>query len=320
MQEHLDVGFFHRADVDGIFSAAIFLIARPKAKVFLTNYGNAETLRMCRLIDNVVRAKSHGRIVIADLNLSRAVLEPMMVALRLARLRGWKILWLDHHRWDPKVVSSLRKVAILHRDTKKCAAELVWSQLAYNDSIAHRLAQIAHVIDLGIKQPASGAMLTDIITCYNTMNRRDSRLIRLARQISKGILWTLNENDIWRGYVKTREGKIQGLIDSMRVYTVGKLKVAVGVADELIGSSKSCRTLIQEAKADIGITVTPTGKVSLRRKEGAKVHLNKIANAIDPLGGGHEFAAGSFVPFKVTSARNAGKARRIILAAIRKTI
>ena len=30
------VGFFHRADVDGVFSAAIFLTTHPQAKIFFT--------------------------------------------------------------------------------------------------------------------------------------------------------------------------------------------------------------------------------------------------------------------------------------------
>jgi oligoribonuclease NrnB/cAMP/cGMP phosphodiesterase (DHH superfamily) len=312
------VGFFHRADVDGIFSAAIFLTTHPSAKIFFTNYGKDETLRLCRLIKNIARESSVGRMVVADINLSDAVAADVVEAVRFAKSKRWKILWLDHHRWDPKVASSLRSVASMRIDTTRCASELVWSNLAPKNRTARKLAQIAHVIDLGIKQPGSGAMLTDLITCYNQVKRGDSKLVKLASQISQGILWTLNENDPWRVYVKVREKKIERLTDTMRVYRVRKLKIAIGMSDEALGSTKACGVILAKSNADIAISFNPTGKISLRRKEGVTVPLNKIAHAINPLGGGHEFAAGSFLPFRVRSKYDVEKARRTILNSIRE--
>ena len=145
------VGFFHRADVDGIFSAAIFLTTHPTAKIFFTNYGKDETLRMCRLIRKTARESSVGRMVVADINLSDAVASDVVEAVRFAKSKRWKILWLDHHRWDPKVASSLGSVASMEIDTTRCASELVWSNLAPKNRTARKLAKIAHVIDLGIK-------------------------------------------------------------------------------------------------------------------------------------------------------------------------
>ncbi len=314
------VGFFHRADVDGIFSAAIFLTTHPQAQVFFTNYGSDEIARMCRLVRSVSRSKRAGRIVVADIHLTEAVVEVVVEALEFAKSRGWRILWLDHHRWDPKVKLRLKTVASVEIDTRRCAADLVWSRTAYKNSTARSLAQIAHVIDLGKKGPGSGAMLTDIITHYNHEKNRDSKLVKLARQISQGTLWTLVENDPWRKYVKDRETKITSLIDNTRAYRVGKFQVAIGKSHETIGSSKACRTILEKSKADIGVMFTRRGRLSLRRKDGAAVPLNKIAEAINPMGGGHEFAAGSFLGFRVRSREDARKARRIILSAIRNTL
>jgi oligoribonuclease NrnB/cAMP/cGMP phosphodiesterase (DHH superfamily) len=315
------VGFFHRADVDGVFSAAIFLTTHPQAKIFFTDYGNYETLRLCRLIKRVAMSGSVGRIVVADINLSDAAAANVIKAAGFAKSRHWSILWLDHHRWDPKVASALRKVAFLRIDTTKCGADLVWRHLANKNRTARRLAQIAHVIDLGKKQPGSGAMLTDIITCYKQLDTGDSKLTKLANQISRGTLWTLNENAPWQSYVKAREKKIERLTDTMRIYKIRKLRIAIGVGDEALGSSKACSVILAESGADIGIVAfTPTGKISLRRREHVTVPLNRLAHAINPLGGGHEFAAGSFLSFKVRSSDDARKARTTILSAIRRVI
>ncbi len=308
----------HRQDIDGVFAAAIFLIRYPDAKVYFTNYGKGEMGRLEGIIRRGASRTASELMVISDFNLNEHVAGGVMQAIDYALSRKARFVYLDHHEWSPRLRRRMRSKVELIIYKRRCAAELVQRRFAGNSRLAHSLADLASWADFFKPGPGLGAPLGSLIAYYNYLEHGEARLIGLARLIAKGELWNVKYNEDWRRFAKLHSRANERLIQSAKVFTVGRAKIAIARMADLMHPSVACRSVLESTGADLVAAFTPSGRVSFRRKKGNRTPLHKVAMALHETGGGHAFAAGSYLGHAVRDRTGARRARRQIVIAFRK--
>lgn len=310
----------HRQDIDGIFAAAIFLIKHPRARVYFTNYGKDEMRRLEEIIRSEAARRTRGLIVVSDFNLNESLAEGVVQGIEFATSRGWRFVYLDHHEWSPGLRKRVDSVAELVINKRKCASELVRERFARNSPVARSLADLAAWADFSKPGLGLGPPLGDLIAYYNYLKNGESKLVELARLLAKGAIWSVGLNADWRRFANEQKRAKRQLIESTRTFKVGRWKLALAEMADFLQTSTACQSVLEFSRADLVAVYTLSGKVSFRRREGNPTPLNDVARALNPAGGGHAFAAGSFLGRKVKDSRSALRAEREILAAFAKVL
>ena len=123
--------FSHESDLDGLYSTAIGLIRYPQAMTVFLGYGAENFNKLGNFIYSATRYSSSsepGQIIIADLGLNDELVETCRKTFSDAVLKGWKIMWVDHHPWSQQAIDAVTPFVeiVLDVSGRKCAAELMY--------------------------------------------------------------------------------------------------------------------------------------------------------------------------------------------------
>ncbi len=268
-------------DVDGIASAAIAV--RNGARIVKL----AALSALPKIVEDAVLTAERENIdtvLVADLNPSRWQRRLIETSLDYAESIGVRIVWLDHHEWDPVLRDELHELGVeLHIDTGRVSAELVAEHVGCDDPVCRRLITMARDDDLFLNRDRLAVKWRRLLRWYGWRVRYNA-----VRDWARGILWPSWVQPLWEQLSSEYERLMNETLRSARLHRVGGLTVLTvkAVSDKLHPGEVHAQLVSHGLEADIYAIIYENG-VSLRSET---LPLACIARILG--GGGHEHAAG----------------------------
>jgi uncharacterized protein len=286
--------FSHESDLDGLYSAAIGLMRYPQAMTVFLGYGAENFSKLGNFIYSADRYSPSecGQIVIADLGLNDELIETCRKVFSDAVLKGWKIMWVDHHPWSQLAIEAVKPFVeiVLDASGRKCAADLMYETLLPGNILAAKLASMAHTMDFFTRDQYL-TPISELIRYYQTFPDFYYRLSNLAEKSAKGILWDVEMQSDYNGYVRLRDEAKAKVFSSLQIRQVGRFKVAYVQSSPYLQNSLFSEEVFANTKADLVMFYSTKGKVSIRRNNDLISCRSIAANLSE--GGGHDYAAGA---------------------------
>src|SRR5215203_366358 len=275
--------FSHESDLDGLYSAAIGLMRYPQAMTVFLGYGAENFNKLGNFIYSATRYSSSesGQIVIADLGLNDELIETCR-----------KTMWVDHHPWSQQAIEAVKPFVeiVLDVSERKCAADLMYETLLPGNTLAAKLASMAHAMDFFTKDQYL-TPISELIRYYQTFPDFYYRLSDLAVKSARGILWDVEMQNDYNNYVHLRDEAKAQVFASMQIREAGRFKVAYAQSSPYLQSSLFSEEVFAKTNTDVMMLYSTKGKVSIRRNNDAISCRSIAANLSD--GGGHDYAAGA---------------------------
>jgi uncharacterized protein len=286
--------FSHESDLDGLYSAAIGLMRYPQAMTVFLGYGAENFSKLGNFIYSADRYSPSecGQIVIADLGLNDELIETCRKVFSDAVLKGWKIMWVDHHPWSQLAIEAVKPFVeiVLDASGRKCAADLMYETLLPGNILAAKLASMAHTMDFFTRDQYL-TPISELIRYYQTFPDFYYRLSNLAEKSAKGILWDVEMQSDYNSYVHLRDEAKAKVFSSLQIRQVGRFKVAYVQSSPYLQNSLFSEEVFVNTKADLVMFYSTKGKVSIRRNNDLISCRSIAANLSE--GGGHDYAAGA---------------------------
>lgn len=286
--------FSHESDLDGLYSAAIGLMRYPQAMTVFLGYGAENFNKLGNFIYSATRYSSSesGQIVIADLGLNDELIETCRKTFSDAVSKGWKIMWVDHHPWSQQAIEAIKPFVeiVLDVSGRKCAADLMYETLLPGNTLAAKLASMAHTMDFFTRDQYL-TPISELIRYYQTFPDFYYRLSDLALKSARGILWDVEMQNDYNNYVHLRDEAKAQVFASMQIREAGRFKVAYAQSSPYLQSSLFSEEVFAKTNTDVMMLYSTKGKVSIRRNNDAISCRSIAANLSD--GGGHDYAAGA---------------------------
>ena len=286
--------FSHESDLDGLYSAAIGLMRYPQAMTVFLGYGAENFSKLGNFIYSAARYSPSecGQIVIADLGLNDELIETCRKIFSDAVLKGWKIMWVDHHPWSQQAIEAVKPFVeiVLDASGVKCAADLMYDTLLPGNRLAAKLASMAHTMDFFARDQYL-TPISELIRYYQTFPDFYHRMSNLAQKSSKGILWDVEMQSDYRTYVRLRDEAKAQVFASLQIRQIDRFKVAYVQSSPYLQSSLFSEEVFANTNADLVIFYSTKGKVSIRRNNDLISCRSVAANLHE--GGGHDYAAGA---------------------------
>jgi oligoribonuclease NrnB/cAMP/cGMP phosphodiesterase (DHH superfamily) len=286
--------FSHESDLDGLYSAAIGLMRYPQAMTVFLGYGAENFSKLGNFIYSAARYSPSecGQIVIADLGLNDELIETCRKIFSDTVLKGWKIMWVDHHPWSQQAIDAVKPFVeiVLDASGRKCAADLMHETLLPGNILAAKLASIAHTMDFFTKDQYL-TPISELIRYYQTFHDFYYRLSNLAEKSAKGILWDVDMQSDYNSYVRLRDEAKALVFASMQIRQTGRFKVAYVQSSPYLQNSLFSEEVFANTNADLVMFYSTKGKVSIRRNNDLISCRSIAANLHE--GGGHDYAAGA---------------------------
>ncbi len=286
--------FSHESDLDGLYSSAIGLLRYPQAMTVFLGYGAENFNKLGNFIYSATRHSSSeaGQIVIADLGLNDELIETCRKTFSDAAMKGWRIMWVDHHPWSDHAIEAVKPFVeiVLDSSGRKCAADLMYETLLPGNTLAAKLASMAHTMDFFTRDQYL-TPISELIRYYQTFPDFYYRLSDLAVKSAKGILWDVEMQSDYNNYVNLRDDAKAQVFASLQIREAGRFKVAYIQSSPYLQSSLFSEEVFAKTNADVLMLYSTKGKVSIRRNNDA-ISCHSIAANL-PEGGGHDYAAGA---------------------------
>jgi oligoribonuclease NrnB/cAMP/cGMP phosphodiesterase (DHH superfamily) len=286
--------FSHESDLDGLYSAAIGLMRYPQAMTVFLGYGAENFSKLGNFIQSAARhlPSESGQIVIADLGLNDELIETCRKIFSDAVLKGWKIMWVDHHPWSQQAIEAVKPLVeiVLDASGRKCAADLMYETLLPGNILAAKLASMAHTMDFFTKDQYL-TPISELIRYYQTFPDFYYRLSNLAVKSAKGILWDVEMQSDYNSYVHLRDEAKAQVFASLQIRQAGRFKVAYVHSSPYLQNSLFSEEVFANTNADLVMFYSTKGKVSIRRNNDSISCRSIAANLSE--GGGHDYAAGA---------------------------
>jgi oligoribonuclease NrnB/cAMP/cGMP phosphodiesterase (DHH superfamily) len=287
--------FSHESDLDGLYSTAIGLMRYPQAMTVFLGYGAENFNKLGNFIYTATQYSSSsesGQIVIADLGLNDELIETCRKIFSDAVLKGWKIMWVDHHPWSQQAIEAVKPFVeiVLDVSGRKCAADLMYETLLPGNTLAAKLASMAHTMDFFTRDQYL-TPISELIRYYQTFPDFYYRLSDLAVKSARGILWDVEMQNDYNNYVRLRDEAKAQVFSSMQIREAGRFKVAYAQSSPYLQSSLFSEEVFAKTNTDVMMLYSTKGKVSIRRNNDAISCRSIAANLSD--GGGHDYAAGA---------------------------
>jgi oligoribonuclease NrnB/cAMP/cGMP phosphodiesterase (DHH superfamily) len=286
--------FSHESDLDGLYSAAIGLMRYPQAMTVFLGYGAENFSKLGNFIYSAARYSPSecGQIVIADLGLNDELIETCRKIFSDAVLKGWKIMWVDHHPWSQQAIEAVKSFVeiVVDASGRKCAADLMYETLLPGNVLAAKLASMAHTMDFFTKDQYL-TPISELIRYYQTFPDFYYRLSNLAEKSAKGILWDVEMQSDYNSYVRLRDEAKAQVFASLQIRQAGRFKVAYVHSSPYLQNSLFSEEVFANTNADLVMFYSTKSKVSIRRNNDLISCRSIAANLSE--GGGHDYAAGA---------------------------
>ncbi len=201
-------------------------------------------------------------------------------------------MWVDHHPWSQQAIDAVMPYVeiVLDVSGRKCAADLMYETLLPGNTLAAKLASMAHTMDFFTRDQYL-TPISELIRYYQTFPDFYYRLSDLAVKSARGILWDVEMQNDYNNYVRLRDEAKAQVFASMQIGQAGRFKVVYAQSSPYLQSSLFSEEVFARTNADVMMLYSTKGKVSIRRNNDAISCRSIAANLSD--GGGHDYAAGA---------------------------
>jgi oligoribonuclease NrnB/cAMP/cGMP phosphodiesterase (DHH superfamily) len=287
----------HASDLDGISSAAMLVgtYKVPLSNIYFADYTEE------RFQYNLLRirrdAPKDSVFIISDLSIGNSQSRQFFALLRYLKGRNNKIVWIDHHVWDGKVINAAAKfcdLMVVGENARNCAAELVYRILCDSSRRYSDLASIAHISDFKLFELVGGAKVRKMamgisgIVGGKAIKKTDSMLRKVVSAFSRCDYFPEVLAASYRQYLKEAKLGLGRLSKNIFCIEYKDMRVGVGFSTGL-NSNEACDYIFEKEKCNLAIFVnTSKYTAHLRRSEG--IDCARLARHFG--GGGHPYAAG----------------------------
>jgi oligoribonuclease NrnB/cAMP/cGMP phosphodiesterase (DHH superfamily) len=266
----------------------------PQAMTVFLGYGAENFSKLGNFIYSAARDSlwQRGQIVIADLGLNDDLIETCRKIFSDAALKGWKIMWVDHHPWSQQAIEAVKPFVeiVLDASGAKCAADLMYDTLLPGNILAAKLASMAHTMDFFARDQYL-TPISELIRYYQTFPDFYHRMSNLAQKSAKGVLWDVEMQNDYCTYVHLRDEAKAQVFASLQIRQIDRFKVAYVQSSPYLQSSLFSEEVFVNTNADLVLFYSTNGKVSIRRNNDLISCRSVAANLHE--GGGHDYAAGA---------------------------
>ncbi len=279
-------------DADGVICLSLFFMKFPdsKPRVYFTS--------PIQLRDTICTSVRHrrelGNLYIFDIaNENRAIYAAAMYD---------KVLWIDHHRWDPEI--SFPHVEVVVDSSARSAADVV----AKYFSLETPLVSIANEIDTNSVRTEEAEKLRTVIGALRwkySGRELTSRLYKLARELTSGDLSFLDSYGCVEEYKEWLREVGNRAVESLSVYRSAGLKIAVVETIESMPVYMLTNLLEEHEEAPFDIILVILRKVvkgkavtKMEFRTQTDINVLKLAKMFG--GGGHVKASGATVDGIIT--------------------
>ncbi|MEZ0290040.1 MAG: DHH family phosphoesterase [Sulfolobales archaeon] len=282
----------HEEDIDGLASAALLLRVYRDSDVILTNYHRGKWMYAIRKIRALCSVSKNLQIFITDLNLKTWMIEELDKALK--RCYEKKVIWIDHHVWDEESIEIIKKLSYVevYGDREHTATELVASFIGLKDEVTELLTELSRDSDYGLFRNPLTEPLTDLIRYLVYVARRKSRLVKLVKRFSRGVVWDSYADFTWGIAVEYKRRVLEEARKSLIETSINNCRVLFIFANPMLSSGVILNTL--DRQYDIAFTIYTNGSITIARSRDQRIiDCSLIARRLG--GGGHRHIAGAQV-------------------------
>ncbi|MEM0094801.1 MAG: DHH family phosphoesterase [Candidatus Micrarchaeaceae archaeon] len=315
----------HRNDLDGISSAALMVRYATKYRklpfyIALKDYDDKEGM-----IDDIIISASDSEIFILDLSVNQSAINETAKKLRVLKKNGNKIYWIDHHQATSRIASELERIIDVFDvgPDNFAASEMVYDRIyvknGINDGHAKMLSLLGRDADLMELKHKITPKLMAIIDYYNYIDGGSTfypDLVQLTLSLAMPKIES-KEDELLddtrlgqvRYYESLKNSEVRKVLDAVEIFKAGKFSFALFNYTTLFSGSQISTYVLNANNVDASIGFNELGKCSVRRKN-ENIDCAEIASQFG--GGGHKFAAGFFLGFKVDSESSIARAKSLI--------
>lgn len=315
----------HRNDLDGISSAALMIRYAAKYRklpfyVALKDYVDKEDM-----VDDIILRASDSEIFISDLSTNQSAINEIARRLEVLKKNRNKIYWMDHHQTTSKITGMLEKIAdaVDVRLDNFTASQVVYDRIyaknGINDSHAKMLSLLGRDADLMELKHKITPKLTAIIDYYNYIDAGSMfypNLVQLALSLAMPKIESDEDELLDDAHLKQvayyeslKNSEIKKVLDAVEIFKAGKHSFALFNYTSLFSGSQISMYVLNANNVDASVGFNELGKGSVRRKN-ESIDCAEIASQFG--GGGHKFAAGFSLGFRVNSASGIARAKSVI--------
>ena len=289
-------------DLDGVGAAAILArSARLRGGRASISVTGARGVYKAVLRELRHAAAEGGLVVAADVSPGgRGAAAAVASGMRY----GQRLLWLDHHVWEPGVVEELERAgALVLIDRSRVTAEIAYLVSGLEgDETAKTIVEVARADDSCTEDPLGLAPKWRLV--LRVLGPREAA--RAAEALARGDLWPDWADKLYREHSQRYYDEIRRLT-SVNTYEFEGLRIAV-LTPPPRANACDVETIVEPPDADLLLVLYPRG-ISIRSL--GRLRADCIAKKLG--GGGHPKAAGA--PRPSTTMGAAQVARMVARAA-----
>lgn len=174
----------------------------------------------------------------------------------------------------------------------KCSAELAQQRFLPNDSIAKKLAQLAHEVKFWQIQDETAARLSDLIAAgYNPLELLDS--------MARGAFWNPKFEEFHKELLEKKLEAFDELLKSLIVKSYVNYRFGFAMASSILTTADACQKVLDgHAGIDVAVVLYRDGRIGFRRRDECDVNVKELAVLFK--GGGMPFAAGAKLRMQIS--------------------
>ncbi|MEM4484910.1 MAG: hypothetical protein QW366_04130 [Sulfolobales archaeon] len=305
----------HEEDIDGLASATLLLRFYRESSIILTNYHKMKWVHAVRKVHDLCRSYKNLELFISDLNLKPWMLEKLDKGLEECSEK--KVYWIDHHVWDEESLRLVEKLGYVktYGDREHTSTELVARFLGVHDEVVEILSELSRDSDYGLFKNPLTEPLTDLIRYIVYIMKRKSKLLKIVRKFSRGIIWDSSMDFTWESAIRYKARALEKARENLFQTEIKGCKILFIFSDPILSSKILLERIGAGIEYDIAFTIYSNGSITISRKNNL-IDCSSIARRLG--GGGHMYIAGAQISSRIV--RDRDRVLREILSKIQEAI
>jgi len=228
--------------------------------------------------------EGYERIIITDVSLNHDQAEAVNAELTRLISSGSKVIWVDHHDWDPEDAKSVASMCELTLEPSPSAASLFQKKYGPDDDVSRKIAEIGDDADTN-----TNSLEYTLAYKHGAWNFKDRLL--LVNSLANGEF----EGDFlarWKWEMEEEIRDADDLVSSLplNVSKTGKRYAVLDVRGRRAPGTYAAKIAAEKMDLDFACVIYSCNSVSFYR--GVR-ETNLLPLAIRHGGGGHPYACGA---------------------------
>lgn len=169
-------------------------------------------------------------------------------------------------------------------ESRKCSAEMTKERFLPQDSIAIKLAELAHETIFWDKSEESERLSDLIASGYNPTE--------IINSLARGVMWSPRFEQERKTYLQQKQEAYQKMLNSLTIKRYLRHTFGYAKASKKLSSADACQRVLDVHKGiDVSVAIYRDGTFFFRKRNEVNLDMKQIAEFFD--GGGREYASGA---------------------------